>query len=128
MGGTPKAALRDGVVAGTAAGTAAENAPGAQVKAFEGTVLFESLQGILRTGRRKTAGGRGERRNAGPVEGDDQQKGGVAHPFQDFFYTHTVSGADSRDGQSCTYPELSARERMRSACDKVRMSASSISA
>ena len=59
---------RNGIVSASSPWVAAQNAPYGKIKSFHGAVLAKCFDGILRTGRRKTASRRSEGRNKALVE------------------------------------------------------------
>lgn len=65
--------LRYRVISGTTPGMATQYPSYSQIKTLKRTVFFNCLDGILRTSRSKTAGGREHRRNTCPVKIDRNQ-------------------------------------------------------
>lgn len=63
---------------------AAEEAADRQVEAFEGTVLAEGFEGVLRAGRGETAAGRLERGDADLIEPYQEHKRRYRHLLNDF--------------------------------------------
>ena len=65
--------LRHGVVAISAPGVAAENAPEGKQRAFEDTIFLDGGDGIFGAGGREAAGGGQVRRNARAIKPDWQE-------------------------------------------------------
>ena len=70
----PSERLWHGVVAAAAPGVTAQNALERQPEALQRTIFSESLEGVLRAGRRETAARRLERRDAQLVKLNQQDE------------------------------------------------------